>query len=94
MVEARTSKARSVDDLFEHLALDKRYERFLRSWVFGTLGNLARHGDLPESEHRRWVLRAFVALLGWLEYCGADDRPMGALVARLELEARKGQQTA
>jgi hypothetical protein len=94
LVEARTSKARSVDDLFEHLAIDKRYLRFLRSWVFGPFGHSARHGDLPESEHRRWVLRAFVALLGWLEYCGADDRPMGALVVRLELEARNGQQTA
>jgi hypothetical protein len=94
LVEARTSKARSVDDLFEHLILDRRYLRFLRSWVFGPWGTLARHGDLPESEHRRWTLRAFVALLGWLQYCGADERPLEALVARLELEARNGQQTA
>jgi hypothetical protein len=94
LVEARTAKARSVDDLFEHLALDTRYLRFLRSWVFGPWGHLARHGDLPESEHRRWVLRAFVALLGWLEYCGGDERPMEALVARLELEARQDEQTA
>jgi hypothetical protein len=94
LVKARTAKARSVDDLFEHLTLDRRYLRFLRSWVFGPWGNLARHGDLPESEHRRWTLRAFVAFLGWLQYCGADERPMEALVARLELEARKGQETA
>ena len=94
LVEARTAKARSVDDLFEHLTLDKRYLRFLRLWVFGPWGHLARHGDLPEPQHRRWVLRAFVALLGWLEYCGADDRPMRALVAHVEVEARKGQQTA
>jgi hypothetical protein len=94
VVEARTAKARSVDDLFEHLTLDKRYLRYLRSWVFGPWGHLARHGDLPESEHRRWTLRAFVALLGWLQYCGADKRPMEALVSRLELEARKNEQTA
>jgi hypothetical protein len=94
LVEARTAKAHSVEDLFEHLNLERRYLRFLRSWVFGPWGNLARHGDLPESEHRRWVLRAFVALLGWLEYCGADKRPMEALVSRLELEARTDEQTA
>jgi hypothetical protein len=94
MVKARSRKARSIDDLFEHLALDKRYLRFLRSWVFGPWGHLARHGDLPESEHRRWALRAFMALLGWLQYCGADERPMEALLARLELEARKDEQTA
>jgi hypothetical protein len=94
LVEARTAKARSVDDLFEHLNLSTRYLRFLRSWVFGPWGHLARHGDLPESEHRRWVLRAFVALLGWLDYCGADERPMEALVARLELEVREDELTA
>jgi len=87
MVKARTAKARSVEDLFEHLALERRYLRFLRAWVFGDWGNRARHGDLAETEHRRWALRAFLAIVGWLEYCGTDEAPMAALVAQLELEA-------
>jgi hypothetical protein len=94
MINARRAKARSVEDLFEHLALERRYLRFLRSWVFGDPGHLARHRDLPETEHRRWVLHAFVALIGWLKYCGANEAPMGALVARLQLEGHKGEQTA
>ena len=81
----RRSRATSVEHLFEHLIDDRRYLRFLRGWVFGPLGSAARHGDLPEAEHRRWVLRAFVAVVGWLEYCGADDGPMRALTMGLEL---------
>jgi hypothetical protein len=94
LVPARRRKARSVDDLFEHLDLDKRYLRYVRSWVFGEWGNLARHGDLPEPEHRRWTLRAVVALIGWFEYCGADDAPMNALVQRLEIAASSQEHTA
>jgi hypothetical protein len=81
----KKKKAKKVEDLFAPLGLDKLYARFLHAWVFGEFGNLARHGDLPEPEHRRWVLRAVVALVGWFEYCAADEAPMDALVARLEL---------
>ena len=86
LVPARRKKARGVDDLFEHLDLDKRYLRYLRSWVFGDWGNLVRHGDLADAQHRRWVLRGLVALVGWFEYCAADVGPMDALVKRLQLE--------
>ncbi len=86
IVPTRTKKARTVDDLFEHLSIDHGFERYLRSWVFGEIGNSARHGDLPdEPAHRRWVLRAVAALLGWFEYCAGDAAPMHQLVARLEL---------
>ncbi len=90
IVPTRTKKAKTIDDLFEHLGLDHGFERYLRSWVFGQIGNSARHGDLPdELAHRRWVLRAFAALLGWFEYCAGDPAPMRQLVARLELTMRE-----
>jgi hypothetical protein len=94
LVPARRKKARGVDDLFEHLDLDKRYLRYLRSWVFGQWGNLVRHGDLPDLEHRRWVLRALVALVGWFEYCADDTDPMDALVEQLQLESADKGETA
>jgi hypothetical protein len=94
LVPARRKKARGVDDLFEHLDLDKRYLRYLRSWVFGDWGNLVRHGDLPDPHHRRWVLRGLVALVGWFEYCAADGDPMDALVERLQLEPGDKGETA
>jgi hypothetical protein len=85
-VAARTRKATKVEDVLEHLGLDAAYLRFLRSWVFGEIGNAARHGDLPdEPAHRRWVLRAVAAMVGWFEYCAGDATPMDELVERLEL---------
>lgn len=93
LVQARKQKAGSIDDLLEHVVTDVRYLKFLRAWVFGNWGNAARHGDLPESEHRRWVLRGFVALAGWLQYCSDDAAPMGALVRRLELEAGQAEES-
>jgi hypothetical protein len=48
------------------------------------MGTLARHGDLAEDEHRRWVLRTVLAVVGWLDYLGADA--VAELVGRLELE--------
>lgn len=86
LIPARTARAKKVEDLFEHLALDYGYRRYLNSWVFGDFGNPARHGTLPdEAAHRRWVLRAVAALLGWFQYCAGDEQPMRQLVARLEL---------
>jgi len=86
LIKARRRKARSIEDVFEHLDLDPAYLRFLHAWVFGETGNLARHADLPdEPAHRRWVLRAVAALVGWFEYCAGDATPMGELVQRLEL---------
>jgi hypothetical protein len=38
-----------------------------------------------EPAHRRWVLRAVAALVGWFEYCAGDATPMDELVVRLEL---------
>ncbi len=85
-VSARTRKSTKVGDRFEHLALDPAYLRFLGSWVFGEFGNEARHGDLPdEPAHRRWVVRAVAALVGWFEYCAGDATPMDERVVRLEL---------
>jgi len=85
-IPARSSKARKVEDVLEHLALDYGYQRYLRSWVFGEIGNEARHGALAdEAAHRRWVLRAVAALLGWFEYCAGDETLMRQLVSRLEL---------
>jgi hypothetical protein len=81
----RRARAR-VDEFLGYLIDDPRYLRFLRSWVFGPLGDAARHGGLAEEQaYRRWVLRAFVAVVGWLKYCAADAEPMRALIARLEL---------
>jgi hypothetical protein len=86
LVPARSSRAKKVEDLFEHLGLDYGYRRYLNAWVFGDFGNPARHGTLPdEPAHRRWVLRAVAALLGWFEYCAGNEQPMRQLVARLEL---------
>jgi hypothetical protein len=89
LVATRGKKTRKkkVEDLFEPLGLDVLYMRFLHAWVFGDYGNPARHGALPEAEHRRWVLRAVVALVGWFEYCADEEQPMNALVQRLELAA-------
>lgn len=85
LIPARTARAKKVEDLFEHLELDYGYRRYLNSWVFGDFGNPARHGTLPdEAAHRRWVLRAVAALLGWIQYCAGDETPMLQLVARLE----------
>ena len=83
---AHRRKARSVEDVFTYLGLDRLYIRFLRVWIFGEMGNLARHGDLAEDEHRRWVLRAVVALVGWIEYVGGEEDAVAQLVERLELE--------
>lgn len=82
---AAIRKRATVEELFRHLIDDPRYLRFLHMWVFGPAGSAARHGDLSEPEHRRWVLRAFLAVVGWLEYCGADEEPMRALKVRLEI---------
>lgn len=86
VVPARREKARKVEDVFEHLIDDYGYRRYLNAWVFGELGNDARHGNLEdEAAHRRWVLRALAALLGWFQYCVGHDELMQQLVARLEL---------
>lgn len=86
LISTRSSKARKVEDVFEHLGLDYSYRRYLNSWVFGDSGNSARHGTLPdESAHRRWVLRAVAALLGWFEFCAGDKDLLPELVAQLEL---------
>jgi hypothetical protein len=77
---------RTIEDTFRYLALDNLYLRFLHAWVFGEVGNLARHGDLAEDEHRRWVLRAVLALVGWLEYVEGEEDAVAELVSRLELE--------
>jgi hypothetical protein len=82
----RKTRMRKIEDTFNHLGLDHLYLRFLHAWVFGEIGNLARHGDLPEVEHRQWVLRATVALVGWLEYVGGEADAVAELVQRLELE--------
>ncbi len=84
---SKKRRRKKVEDLFEPLGLDAGFMRYLHAWVFGDYGNPARHGTLPEAEHRRWVLRAVVALVGWFEYCANDAQPMGALVKRLELAA-------
>jgi hypothetical protein len=83
--KSNRNRAKKVEDLFEPLGLDKLYARFLNAWVFGDYGNSARHGDLPEPEHRRWVLRATLALVGWFDYCANVESPMEALVQRLQL---------
>jgi hypothetical protein len=83
---ARRTRMRKIEDTFHHLALEHLYLRFLRAWVFGEVGNLARHGDLPELEHRKWVLRAVVGLVGWLEYVGGEEDAVAELVERLELQ--------
>jgi len=81
-----------VEEFLDRLIDDPRYLRFLRSWVFGPLGDAARHGGLrQEEDYRRWVLRAFVAVVGWLEYCAADGKPMRALKAQLELDCGDDQ---
>lgn len=85
LVEARRTKARSVNDYLEHLGLPPAYLRYLNAWVFGEMGKQARHGELPdEIAYRRWVLRAVAALAGWLEYCANDLSPIAALTERLE----------
>lgn len=95
LVKARTSKAKKVEDLFEHLGIDYGYRRYLNAWVFGDFGNPARHGMLvDEAAHRRWVLRAFAALLGWFEYCAGDEQPMRQLVAQLELSLASDSQAS
>ncbi len=59
----------------------------MNAWVFGEIGTLARHGDLAEDEHRRWVLRTVLAVVGWLEYLGGSSDAVAELVVRLELES-------
>jgi len=86
-------KATKIEDLFRYLDLDPRYERFLNTWVFGEMGTLARHGDLAEDEHRRWVLRTVLAVVGWLEYLGGRADAVAELVARLEFEPGDDTQT-
>jgi hypothetical protein len=86
LVRASRRRMRTIDDVLPHLGLDHLYARFLRAWVFGDTGNSARHGDLDEDEHRRWVLRAVLAVLGWVEYTGAREDAVAELVERLELE--------
>jgi hypothetical protein len=86
LIKARRAKAQKTEDLLPHLGLDVLYIRFLRAWIFGETGNQARHGDLAEDEHRRWVLRSVIALVGWLEYLGGEEDATGRFVARLELE--------
>jgi hypothetical protein len=86
-------KATKIEDLFRYLDLDPRYERFLNTWVFGEMGTLARHGDLAEDEHRRWVLRTVLAVVGWLEYLGGRADAVAELVGRLELEPGDDTQT-
>lgn len=84
----RRARAR-VEEFLGHMIEDPRYLRFLRSWVFGPLGDAARHGGLRgEEAYRRWVLRGFLAVVGWLEYCASDEEPMKALKAQLELGCR------
>jgi hypothetical protein len=74
-VDASKSKARKVDDLFEHLLLNPRYERFLRSWIFGDEGARFRHGRVSEPEEcRRQALLLAMAVLGWLELFGEWNR--------------------
>jgi hypothetical protein len=65
----------------------------LNTWVFGEMGTLARHGDLAEDEHRRWVLRTVLAVVGWFEYLGGRADAVAELVARLELEPGDDTQT-
>jgi hypothetical protein len=86
-------KATKIEDLFRYLDLDPRYERFLNAWVFGEMGTLARHGDLAEDEHRRWVLRTVLAVVGWLEYLGGSADAVAELVGRLEFEPGDDTQT-
>lgn len=83
--------ARTVEHVFAYLKLNRLYIRLLRAWVFGEMGTLARHGDLAEDEHRRWVLRAVMALVGWLEYLGGEEDAVEKLVERLELEAGEAE---
>jgi hypothetical protein len=89
LVPAHRRRLRTIEDVFTYLGLDRLYIRFLRAWVFGEIGNLARHGDLGEDEHRRWVLRAVMAVVGWLEYLGGEEDAVEELVERLELERGK-----
>jgi len=87
IVAAHKSRARTVEDVFTYLGLDRFYIRFLNAWVFGEFGTSARHGDLGEDDHRRWVLRAVLGVAGWLEYLGGEDDFVAELVERLELAA-------
>jgi hypothetical protein len=93
VVAAHRRKARTIEDVFGYLGLDRLYVRFLRAWIFGERGNCARHGDLAEDEHRRWVLRAVIAVVGWLEYVGGEEDAVAELVERLELD-RRGEDEA
>jgi hypothetical protein len=80
------SRMHTIEDTFRYLGLDPLYLRYLQTWIFGETGNLVRHGDLPEEEHRAWVIRATIALVGWLELAGGCQDAVSDLVARLELE--------
>jgi hypothetical protein len=86
LIAAHQRRAHTVEDVFTYLGLDRFYIRFLNAWVFGEFGNSARHGDLGEDDHRRWVLRAVLGVAGWLEYLGGEQDYVALLVERLELE--------
>jgi hypothetical protein len=94
VVAAHRRKSRTIEDIFGYLGLDRLYVRFLRAWIFGERGNCARHGDLAEDEHRRWVLRAVIAVVGWLEYVGGEQNAVAELVERLELDRREEDEVA
>jgi hypothetical protein len=72
-----------VDDLLGDLVEDRRYLRYLRSWIFGERGNPFRHGEADDAtECRRQALRLAVATIGWLELFGEWTEP--AFAERLE----------
>jgi hypothetical protein len=93
LVKSKNSRrrARGVEDYLPYIGLDRLFVRFLHAWVFGEEGNLARHGDLTEDAHRRWVLRAVIAVIGWLEQAGGEEGAIEKLVARLELEGKRAE---
>ncbi len=86
LVAARKARAEKTEDLFEHLALEPRYRRFLNAWIFSEAGNPYRHGEVPDADpHRRQALLGVIAVLGWLEHF-AHSRLMEFVSRELESE--------
>jgi hypothetical protein len=89
LIDVPATKMRKTEDLLAHLPLRTRYLRFLRSWVFGEIGDPFRHGDVEDPEEcRRQALLLGMATIGWLETFGTWERREFKLLMRSEASSR------
>lgn len=89
LIDVPATKMRKTEDLLAHLPLKTRYRRFLRSWIFGEIGDPFRHGDVEDPEEcRRQALLLGMAVIGWLDAFGAWERRDFKLLLRSEASSR------